>query len=148
MTDHLQINTGITLKRSDDGTAQGTLTDLGYSTAPSPPNVQPEIKDGTHQGTEGGYRVFRAGLIDPGEVTNTVFIDPTSQQYTDLIDDAMAGTLMYLEWEWNKAGFTGPKYGFQGIATVTHQTELGEFFAVELSLKISGKPTFTAAVAA
>lgn len=85
-----------------------------------------------------GYRTFRQGLKDAGEVSISGYFDPTAHE--GLLTDFEAGTANAYTIEFP----FGATWTFSAIVTgYSTGAEMEDNVSFEASLKVSGKPTLT-----
>jgi len=101
--------------------------------------------DVTHMASTGKYREFEAGLIDAGEVTLTTnapidFASDTTNYYSDLkteIEKTSSTSSWVLTFP-NSANIS-----FSGwVTSFSINDPVGDKITTEVTIKISGKPTF------
>jgi hypothetical protein len=71
--------------------------------------------DFTHLASTGGYREFRAGFKDAGEVSMTLHFDPTNSTYQDIEDKLNSGEVFNFRVNFSGAGWA---YAMSGTGFV------------------------------
>jgi predicted secreted protein len=96
--------------------------------------------------TANGYRTFVGGLKDAGEVSISGSFNATA--HSQLLTDFEAGTSASYTIEFpDRLTTSGTKWTFTAIVTgYSTGAELEDLVSFEATLKVSGKPTLTAAV--
>ena len=116
-----------------DGTAVAKLTSI------SGIELSAETMDITTLDSTEGYREFMAGFIDGGEVTAEGLLSETGTAESELINkvggDAQECTIEFP---------SGAKWEFDAIITAfSTDVSLEDPLSFSITLKVSGKPTFT-----
>jgi predicted secreted protein len=128
MTVHAAM--GTTLKKGT--TAIANLTSIGGL------DLSADTIETTTLDTASGYRTFRQGLKDAGEVSLSGYFDPVDHQ--GLLTDFEAGTETAYTIEFPG----GAKWDFNAVVTgYSTGAEMEDNVSFEATLKVSGKPTLT-----
>lgn len=117
-------------------TPMAEVTDL------SPPELSRDSKEFTHFGSPDGFREFKPGLSDAGEVSLTYNLVP------GLADDAVIATHLATKGveAWRIQFPNGAKLDFNGFATKHGRaTPMEDKMTGSATFKVSGKPTLTPA---
>lgn len=132
---------GVDLKRL----VSGSYVTAGDVRAISGPNMTRAAVDVTHSNSTSGYREFVGGLRDPGEITLTLALVPStvnSSGYKRMLADYDNDTPQTYRVEWPN----GVMITFDALVTsVGHEQQpLGEDpMTQDVTFKISGKPTIS-----
>jgi len=121
-----------------DWVAVGGIESIGISASAS-------VIDVTNLSSENNTRVFQQGLADPGELSLSVQLDPddTAHKFlqSKLFDKASAATNFKITF--SDDGST--LYTFGGFVTSFDiSVDMDDKVMADLSIKISGKPTYDA----
>lgn len=136
-----EIGLGVELQRSDDGTPTGVFTKVGCLKSLDVGFGSIDLVDVTSACDTDRYRKYVKGLIDTGEISAELSLDPTSASFAEFIDDLESPTNGYyhivfpsnsatLEFE---ALMTGMDLSVPFDAEMTYS----------ITLKMSGKPILT-----
>lgn len=128
----MQKALGTTLKI--DSTTVGKLTSI------SGVEISADTIDASTLDDTEGYRKYEAGWVDGGEVS--------AEGYLDGVGTAEATLAGYVGGEAKDCEITfpkGAKWSFDGIVTgFSTGADLDDLVTFSISIKVSGKPTFTA----
>lgn len=131
------IGYGNLFYHSTDGT---TFTSMAEVIDINGPGLAADAVETTHTESTNGWREFIGGLKDAGEITVTCNFRPDNASNDTL--RGYIGSLEYYRIAW--VGLT-ERVTCQGILTgYSPQAPLGDKMTVDLTIKLSGEPTFAA----
>jgi len=134
---------GSTFKRGD-GASPESFTTIAETITITPPQLSRETFDKTHLNSPDQYNEFGGGMRDGGEVTFTMaYVDAGTGQ-SDIRGDFDADTVVNYQVVYPD----GAQWDVSGLVTGIAPSELSndERISESVTIKVSGKPTFTAAV--
>lgn len=119
--------------------APATYTALAEVLSVTPPSISVETVDVTHMGSDDGFREYKAGRRDGGEVTvNMNYVEASA---------TLLQTLVLAGYETFRITFPDSStYVFSGIPTAFSFDDvvIDDKVAMSLTIKVSGKPVYTA----
>ena len=119
--------------------AADTYTDLAEVLSVTPPSISVETVDATHMGSDDGFREFLSALKDGGEVTvNLNYVEASATLLQTLV---LAGRETF------RITLPGSStIVFTGIPTnfAFDEVVIDDKVTMSLTIKVSGKPVFTA----
>jgi len=130
--------------RVGDGQNPENFTHIAEVRSISGPTLTSDILDVTSHESQGGIREFKAGLIDPGELTFMIAFqpgEPTHDAKAGLQSDLLNRTVRNFELVFPPPiGFT---WGFQGIVTgLPVNFPIDEVITADVTVKVTGLPDF------
>jgi predicted secreted protein len=141
---------GITFQLSS--VAGGAWVSMGEVLSVTPPTNAMGTIDITNHGTTDYFREFLPGMVDPGTVTftanyitSTVASSDSREWCENLITDIMAARTK-IPWRFYLSG-TSTQNAWQGSGYITNYqliTPNDQAVSYSVSLKVTGKPTFSA----
>lgn len=115
-------------------------TTVGGLTSISGVELSADTIDVTTLDSTGGYREFINGFIDPGEVTAEGYLSDLGTN-----EETLIGLVGGADQECTITFPGGAKWEFDGIVTgFSTNAELEDPLSFSITVKVSGKPTFTA----
>ncbi len=116
-------------------------TTVGGLTSISGVELTTETIDVTTLDSDGGYREFVPGFSDGGEVTADGYMSDKGSEESTIIGLVGSDTEQSCEIEFSN----GAKWKFDGIITgFSTNADLEDAISFSITVKVSGKPTFTA----
>ena len=119
--------------------APAVYTPLAEVLSVTPPSINVETVETTHMGSDDGFREYIASLKDGGEVTvNLNYVEASATLLQTLV---LAGVETW------RITFPGSStFAFSGIPTAFafDDVVIDSKIAMSLTIKVTGKPTFTA----
>lgn len=123
-----------------------TPVTVGELTSITPPNKSADTVDTTTLSTADGYRTYKQGWKDGGEVSLSGYYDPTTgegqAELEALFDSGEEETFKVVY----PTGI-GKTLSFNGVVTgIAPGVEMDGLITFECTIKVSGKPTMAATV--
>ena len=129
-----------------DGGSPEAFTTIAEVRSISGPTLTTDILDVTNHDSQGGVREFKAGLIDPGELTFDIAFQPgeaTHGAISGLQADQLNRTVRNFKLVFPTG--VGVTWAFQGIVTGLPVTfPIDEVITASVTIKITGLPDFDA----
>lgn len=136
-----EIGLGVELHRSSDGTAAGVFAKVGCLKSLDAGFGTVDLVDVTNACDVDRYRKFIKGLIDTGEVSAELSLDPTDPDFAAFIDDFESADNGYYKIIFPNASaeleFGGIMQGLD--MSIPFDAEM----TYSVTLKMSGKPILT-----
>jgi hypothetical protein len=133
-----------TLLKIGDGGATEVFTTVAEVTSITGPSLQLGTQDVTSHSSAGTFREFQATLIDPGEVTFTIWYDPNEATHgaaTGLIKDMLDRTLRNFKLEMPTTPTVTASFA-AFVTTAPLSFPIDGAMEADVTLKISGPVTF------
>ncbi|MCA0848338.1 phage tail protein [Salipiger thiooxidans] len=130
------------------GAGGGSLTDIPECKGIAVPTIEVEYQDATHLQSPGGFREYVPGLKDAGSIT--IPCGYSSAGYAAATGYMTNKTVVDFETTMppEEGQSTGDVFTFTGYVVPQLETnEVGAIIAMNLVVRISGQPTFTAGTA-
>lgn len=131
---------GLTSQFQREGASQGQFETVAQVANIQPPQPEREVIEVEDLDPADGVKKKLPGVIDVGEVTLTLNFDPENNGHTTLESDFYAGTTTNYRIKLpNGKGWTFPAF-ISGWAP--QELSEGDVIQVEVTLTVTGKPTF------
>jgi predicted secreted protein len=141
MATDASIGHGTLWKRGNGATPTEVFATVAEVTALSGPGMSKDTVDATHMESPDRYREFISGLRDGGEVTVTLNLLAKGTAFTGALADFNSNAGVNYEMLFTD----GSKFALKGILTgFNPDMPLDDKMTLELTYKVTGKPTFTA----
>lgn len=139
---------GVTLERSNM-TGSPVFAAIGNIVNVGGPEIERETYDVTAHDSTGGWREFIGGLKDGGEVSVELNYDPDIHDVLVGDFDDISARDYRLTWPTVEGQATGARWAFTAFMTgFAPEGPSDDKLACEITFKVTGKPTLTAAVEA
>lgn len=123
-----------------DGESPENFTTICEVRSLDGPTLTTDILDVTNHCSQGGVREFKAGLIDPGEISFEMAYVPGDPAHEQLLSDQVARRIRNYRIVWPVNIRT---FGFQGIITGLPFTfPIDEVVTASVTVKLTGLPNF------
>ena len=143
MATNAAIGHGTLWKRGDGATPTEVFTTVAEVTAISGPGISRDTIDATHMESPDRYREFVGGLRDGGEITVTLNLNAKGSAFTNALADINANVPTNYEMVFAD----GSEFAVSALlSSISPDMPLDDKMVVELTYKVTGKPTFTAGV--
>ena len=135
---------GITFKVGD-GASVETFTALANATNINISGRNVDEIDFTHLASTGGYREFRAGFKDAGEIQMTLHFDPTNVTHEDLEDKLNSGEVFNFEIDFTAAGWAKKMTGQGFVKGDDISIDVDNPISADVTVRVTGPLTIEAA---
>jgi len=135
---------GLGTKFQREGATPGTFTDIAQVASITPPQLEADDVEIGDLGITDGYKKYLPGLLDAGEVSLTLNFDSANTGHQDLLSDFNSRTTK----NYKIVLPDGGEWAFSGYVKGYAPQEIseGDPIQVEVTIKVTGKPTFTTGV--
>lgn len=129
------------LKRGNGDGPPETFTSIANVRSIDPPKGTGTIVESTTMDNPNAFKQYIAGLRDAGTITFQLAADPADAGYQHVIQDWVSGVLR--DWEIVLSDVGQTLFSFSAfVQNFEHKSPIDGLFTADVTLKISGKPTF------
>lgn len=131
---------GITFKVGD-GASTEVFTAIANATNIDISGRSVDEIDFTHLASTGGYREFRAGFKDAGEISMTLHFDPTNVTHTNVEALLNSGEVFNFEIDFSAAGWTKKMVGQGFVKGSDISINVDDPVSADITVRVTGPLT-------
>lgn len=129
---------GITFKVGDGASVEAFVAVANATNINISGRTVDEV-DFTHLASSGGYREFRAGFKDAGEIQMTLHFDPSNATHQDLLDTKLnSGDVFNFEIDFTPAGWAYKMTGAGFVRGADITINVDDPISVDCTVRVTG----------